>query len=74
MDCPICGATAEEFPKTGDYRSIRCPSCGDYKVSDTVYDKGMLQKLEPEQRRSALEKAKRSAQQGKPPMIRTYSF
>lgn len=74
MNCPVCGAVAEEFPKTGTYRSIRCPSCGDYGVSDTVYDAGMLEKLEPEQRRNVLAKAKSSAQSGKRPMIMSYSL
>lgn len=69
MECPICGAPAEHLPNTIDGKSIRCPSCGNYDISWTVYDTGMLQKLEPAQRRSALEKAKRSALQGKRPMI-----
>jgi anaerobic ribonucleoside-triphosphate reductase len=74
MDCPICGDVAEEFSKISRYRSFCCPSCGDYEVSDTVYDTGMLQKLEPARRRSALEKAKRSATQDKRPKITSYTL
>lgn len=72
MECPICGATAQEDSKTGHLRTIRCPSCGDYDVSDTVYDTGMLQRLTTEQRLRALEKAKTAAAPGKRPMITTY--
>jgi hypothetical protein len=74
MDCPICGAAAEDVPNTIDGKSIRCPSCGEYEISGTAYDTGALQKLEPEQRQAALAKAKRLAQPGKRPMITSNSL
>jgi rRNA maturation protein Nop10 len=40
MECPICGGPAEDMPNTIDGKSIRCPSCGDYDISGTVYDTG----------------------------------
>ena len=74
MNCPICGALAEDLPNTIDGKSIRCPDCGEYDISGTVYDTGTLQNLERDQRRSALAKAKRSAQPGQRPMITTNSL
>jgi hypothetical protein len=74
MECPICGAAAEDVPNTMDGKSIDCPSCGEYRISGTVYDTGALQKLEPEQRRAALGKAKSSAPPGKLPMITSNSL
>ncbi len=73
-DCPICGAAAKEDDKVSVYRAFHCPSCGDFNISDTVYDTGMLQKLDPDQRRGVLEKAKRAAKQGDAPKITSYTF
>src|SRR5260370_24672236 len=33
MDCPICGANAEQIPTTIDDVSIVCPTCGEYDVA-----------------------------------------
>jgi hypothetical protein len=74
VDCPVCGCRAEDIPNTFDGKSIRCANCGEYDIAGSVYDPGEFQRLEIEQRRAALEKAKRSAQQGKRPMITTYSL
>src|SRR5712671_3018001 len=72
MDCPICGANAEQIPTTVDDVSIVCPTCGEYDVASAVLATGQLQKLEPEQRRDALDQAKRSAHPGARPMITDY--
>ena len=71
MQCPICDGLAEELPNTIDGKSIRCPGCGDFDVSGTVYDAGLLEWLDPSDRDRALENAKRSAPQGHRPMITT---
>jgi hypothetical protein len=60
--------------QTFDGKSVRCPACGEYDISGTVYDTGELQKLEPGARRTALEKAKASAHPGKRPMITSYAL
>lgn len=74
MQCPICDGLADDLPNTIDGKSIHCSRCGDFDVSGSVYDAGMLQQLDPEERREALENAKRSAAQGKRPMITTHSL
>ena len=74
MQCPICDGLAEELPNTIDGRVIRCPGCGDFDVSGTVYDAGLLERLDPADRDRALENAKRSAPQGKRPLITTHSL
>jgi hypothetical protein len=72
MNCPICGASAEQIPTTIDGMSIVCPKCGEYDVSSSVIATGQWQRLEPEERGDALNKAKRSALPGVRPMITSY--
>jgi hypothetical protein len=72
MNCPICGANAEQIATTIDDVSIACPTCGEYDVSSAVFATGQLQKLDPEQRCDALDQAKRSAHPGARPMITDY--
>jgi predicted RNA-binding Zn-ribbon protein involved in translation (DUF1610 family) len=69
MDCPICGASAQQIPIANDGLSISCPMCGEYDVARAVVATRQLQELEPEQRRDVLDKAKRSAQPGARPLI-----
>jgi hypothetical protein len=72
MNCPICGANAEQIPTGIDDVSISCPTCGEYDISSSVITTGQLQRLEPDERRDALDQAKRSAPTGTRPMITTY--
>jgi hypothetical protein len=72
MNCPICGASAEQIPTTNNGVIIVCRMCGEYDVSSSVIATGQWQRLEPEERRNALNMAKRSARPGARPMIRTY--
>jgi hypothetical protein len=67
MDCLICGANAEQILTTIDDMTVVCPTCGEYDVESTVATTGLMQKLEPEQRRDVLDKAKRSAAPGATP-------
>src|SRR5713226_9065206 len=62
MDCLICGANAEQIPTANDGVGIFCPICGEYDVARAVLATGQLSKLEPDQRRDVLDKAKHSAQ------------
>jgi ribosome-binding protein aMBF1 (putative translation factor) len=69
MNCLVCGAKADLIDVAIDGVSIACPRCGEYAVSSSAIT---FEKLEPEQRRDALARAKRSAQPGARPMITTY--
>jgi hypothetical protein len=75
MQCPVCGGEAQDATKIStERRGIKCPCCGEYDVSGTVYDTGMLQKLDKDARKRALNKATRSAPPGKRPMITSYDL
>jgi hypothetical protein len=71
MECPVCGTNSEEIPTPINGITLLCPTCGEYDVSSTVIATGQLQRLEPEQRREVLKKARRW-QLGKRPMITTH--
>src|SRR5258707_7671 len=72
MDCPICGAIAEQIRTTIASVTIICPMCGEFDVASSVMATGQLQKLEPDQRGDVLDKARRSAQPGARPVITPY--
>ena len=72
MDCPICGAIAEQIRTTIDGVSIVYPMCGEFDVASSVMATGQLRKLELEQRGDVLDKARRSAQPGARPVITPY--
>jgi hypothetical protein len=69
MDCPVCGADAEQIATTIDGMSIACPTCGEYEISNAVLATEAWQRLAPEQRCQIQDEAKRSAQPGARPMI-----
>jgi hypothetical protein len=68
MECPICGANAEQLPATTDAMSIACPACCEYDISTSVPIEDW-QSLELQDRRDVLDEAKRSAQPGVRPTI-----
>src|SRR5215813_2147627 len=72
MNCLVCGDNAELIDVTIDAVSFACPRCGEYAVSSSAIATGQVEELEPEQRRDALDQAKRSAQPGARPVITTY--
>ena len=72
MNCLVCGAKAELIDVTIDGVSIACPKCGEYAVSSADIATAQMERLEPEQRRAALDEAKRSAQPGALPTITTH--
>lgn len=60
MQCPICGALAENVTKADfDGLGVRCKNCGDFEVADSALN-NFLRLQEPE-RVAALEKAKQFA-------------
>src|SRR6266404_3438334 len=72
MDCPICGAIAEQTRTTIGDVTIICPMCGEFDVESSVMATAQLQKLEPDQRGDVLDKARRSAEPGVRPLITLY--
>lgn len=74
MNCPICGANAEQIDTTIDGVSINCPKCGEYDIDSAVIAREQIQRLDPEERGFALGMATRSAQPGARPLITTYLF
>jgi predicted RNA-binding Zn-ribbon protein involved in translation (DUF1610 family) len=71
MNCPVCGANAEQL-ETTDSVSINCAMCGEYEIARSVLATEQLQRLDPDERCNALDLAKRSAQPGARPVITTY--
>ena len=71
MDCPICGAIAEQFSTVPDRVGFDCPMCGDFEISRSVIAAGQLQKLTLEKRADVLAMARRSAD-GARPIITPY--
>jgi hypothetical protein len=68
MDCPICGAEANNAsPGDFDGLIIQCKCCGDYGKSDTALNDFI--RLDFNARQSALMKAKRAATAGTRPTI-----
>lgn len=73
MNCGICGSEAKNITaKDFDGQHIRCLKCGDYQIAGSVYDIGKWDEMESEDRRTALEKAKRNVKPGHPPLISNY--
>ena len=67
MNCPVCRAYVEQIMSTNNGLSIVCPKCGEYDISTSVFTTEQWQRLEPEERGDALNKAKRSALLGRSP-------
>lgn len=72
MKCLVCGADSEQIAVTCEAATIACPRCGEYDISSTALATEQMKKLEPEQRRKALDRAKRSAVPGTRPLINSY--
>jgi hypothetical protein len=73
MNCPICGAVAENITSPGfDGLGVRCPNCKDFDVADPVFN--TLLTMDFEERTAALDKAKRLAAAGKRPEINSLTL
>lgn len=68
MQCPICGAEAEDL-SSGDFDGLMvgCKRCGDYAVADRALN-GFL-RLDFDARVAALNEAKAAASTGARPVI-----
>jgi hypothetical protein len=74
MNCPVCGANAEQIAITIDSQTIACPTCGDYEISNLLLATAHWRRLEPANRGALLSEAKRSARPGSHPVIDTDSL
>jgi hypothetical protein len=72
MECLVCGAHAEQILSGVGRIGIVCRVCGEYDVETAVIATGQWRRYELEQRRDILDKAKRSAEPGTRPLIRSY--
>ena len=73
MQCPVCAAQAKNLTSaTYDGVVVSCPTCGEYQVTGTVFNK--LLKLAPEYRADVLQRAKERACLGARPTISTTCF
>lgn len=36
--CLVCATVAKRLPRRGDFEHIRCPRCGEYKISDSTLE------------------------------------
>ncbi len=55
--CPICNSLAEELDRTGDATGYSCPTHGNFKVANTVFEEGSADYTR-EEWEAALDKAK----------------
>ena len=76
MNCPVCNSQAAEdiTPELFDGKTFRCPNCGEYDISYSVYQPGALKSLEANKRHDALGRAKIQATSGHRPRITTYDL
>jgi hypothetical protein len=70
MQCPVCRGQAENLtPTTLDGVVVSCHSCGDYRISGTIFY--AFTRLQDEKRVAALAAAKTAARAGWPTICRT---
>ena len=67
--CPICKSSAQELLHTGDAAAFHCPTHGDFKVADTVFEKAKAKDYTREQWEGALDKAAERAEPDAWPVI-----
>jgi hypothetical protein len=67
--CPVCGRRSEHEQTTGDFTEIDCPDCGRFRISGTALQ--IFRDFEDQdEKRAALEAAKRETAPGELPFIR----
>lgn len=69
VQCPVCGAVAENISPDFDGLAVRCHNCGEFNVDGTALND--LLRLDGAGRAAALEKAKLRNSAGSRPTIRT---
>lgn len=69
--CAVTGERVEEaLPRMGDFVELISPSLGRYRITGSAAEK--FDELTPEQRMSAFNRAKESAEPGMMPQITTH--
>ena len=58
IDCPICNPSAQELPRTSEVTDFHCPTHGDFKVANTVFEEEGAKDYTREEWEAALDKAK----------------
>ena len=75
VDCPICHPSARELPRTGDVTGVHCPTHGDFKVANTVFEEEDAKDYTHKDWEAALDKAKqRTDPEEEGPLIITDDF
>jgi hypothetical protein len=74
MECPVCKNAAAEEILTIEGYAVRCPACGEYEISGSVYEFSLLKVLEPTKRQDALARAKLHTTLGKLPRVARYDL
>jgi hypothetical protein len=69
LDCPICNPSARELPRTGDATGFRCPTHGDFKVANTVFEEEDAKEYTRGAWEAALDEAKQRAEPDEWPLI-----
>jgi hypothetical protein len=75
LDCPICNPSVQELPGTGDASGFHCPTHGDFKVANTVFEEEDAKNYTRQEWEAALDKAKqRTDPEEEGPLIITDDF
>jgi hypothetical protein len=69
MQCPVCGAVAEDIGSNFDGLAVRCHNCGEFDVAGPALND--LLRLDGTMRAAALDKARRRSSSGSRPTIDT---
>jgi uncharacterized Zn finger protein (UPF0148 family) len=67
VTCPICKGPAQVLAHTGDATGFHCPTHGDFKVADTVFEEE--KDYTRQQWEAALDKAEERAEPDEWPLI-----
>lgn len=70
MECEVCKRPANDrTPADYDGVKIDCPDCEKYAIAGSILDR--FRRLDPEERKEALRRAKRRTGSGSRPLIST---
>ena len=72
--CPICRASAQKLPRTGDATAFHCPLHGDFKVADTVFAEAKAKDHTRDEWEAALDKAEERTKPDAWPLILVDDF
>lgn len=69
MDCIVCGSQAEAIKTGGDYEQVKCPECGEHKISRSLLStmNGMVFRVE-----ATRDRLSQMRLRGEVPMLSSY--